>query len=160
VDGATRTAQFSGGLVIRFPFEVTKHHGGTVLIRQQADFLIKQQSQIARIQIGILSSGNPLFRQRQAASLSGQCLSLQSYPVCYFVKPTREGFFSLDASRPTNEDEERRLKGVLSILRMAQNAAANMPDHLRMPPDKRLEGRLVSVQNESPEQIAVRKDTR
>ncbi len=72
------------------------------------------------------------------------------------IKPVGEHRRGSDRSRLAGEDEERGLEGVLGIVVVAEDAPADAQDHRPMPPDDRLERRLIATCDEPFEQIAVR----
>jgi hypothetical protein len=54
-----------------------------------------------------------------------------------------------------SEDEKRGLEGVLGILMVGQDAAADTPDHRAMPPHKGLEGGFVPLFDEAAEEFPI-----
>ena len=69
------------------------------------------------------------------------------------VEPRAERVALADRPGLADQDEERRLEGVLRVVRVAQHAAADPQDHRPVPAQDSLEGRLVPAAGEPVEEL-------
>ena len=76
--------------------------------------------------------------------------------VRHAVEPVAELLPWHDRSRLAGEDEERRLEGVLGVVVIPEDPAADAPDHRAVAPDDRLEDRLLSPGDEAIQELPVR----
>jgi hypothetical protein len=60
-----------------------------------------------------------------------------------------------DCRRPANQDEKRRLEGILDIVMIVEDAAADTPDHRAMPPHQRRGGSFVPLFDEALQQLPI-----
>ena len=65
---------------------------------------------------------------------------LQGRAVRYAVQPAARCLPGDDRARLASEDEEGRLEGVLGVVPVPQDAAADTPDHRAVPPDQGRKG--------------------
>ncbi len=66
----------------------------------------------------------------------------QSRPVGDDVKPGAECFTDPKGGRFSDQDQERRLKRILGVVRIADHRPTDAPDHRRMPLDQRSQDEL------------------
>jgi hypothetical protein len=71
------------------------------------------------------------------------------------VQPAGDRVALGDGIRLAQQHQEGGLEGVISIGGVAQDAAADVPDHRPVPQQQRLECRLVAVVGEADQQVAV-----
>jgi DNA-directed RNA polymerase subunit RPC12/RpoP len=80
---------------------------------------------------------------------------LQGRPVRHAVQKAADRLALGDRVCLADEDEEGRLKGVLGVRRVFQDAPADAQDHRPVPADQRLEGVLVALGEEARQQQRV-----
>lgn len=73
------------------------------------------------------------------------------------MQPATERFTPPDRMRLGRQDQERRLKGVLGQVPIADDTPAHGPNHLGMPPEQRGERLLVVMPDESFQQLPIRR---
>jgi hypothetical protein len=61
------------------------------------------------------------------------------------VEPTADGLAFADRPGLANKREERCLKGIFSVLSVAENTLTGAQDHSPVPPDEQLEGGFVTL---------------
>src|SRR5262249_54686399 len=71
------------------------------------------------------------------------------------VQPVRHHRWWHNGCGLASEDEKRGLEGVLGILMVGQDAAADTPDHRAMPPHKGREGGFVALVDEAAEEFPI-----
>jgi hypothetical protein len=70
-------------------------------------------------------------------------------PVGDPMQPGRQRFRGINFRSLTGQDEEDRLKGILGIVHIAQNAPANMVHQGAVPIDQSCKRRFISIGDES-----------
>jgi hypothetical protein len=80
---------------------------------------------------------------------------LGSHAGCHSMKPAGQRLALANGGGPPCQEQEGGLEGVLGVLLVAEPAAAQVEDHGPVPPQHRLEGRLVVVAQEGADQFAV-----
>jgi hypothetical protein len=80
---------------------------------------------------------------------------LQSGAVRYAKQPTAQRLRRGDRSRLAGEYQKRRLKGVLGIVQVEQDAAAHAHDHRAVPAEECREGVFILLPDETSEQLRV-----
>ena len=81
----------------------------------------------------------------------------QCHPIGHAVEPVAQQMLTLEASCLSNEHEKRRLKGVIDVVGIAQELAANAQDHGSMALHQRLERRLVARTGEPVQKLPLGK---
>src|SRR5262249_19071321 len=80
---------------------------------------------------------------------------LQRRPVGHAVKPVGDPLPRPNRRRLADQDEERRLEGVLGVVVIPEDAPAHAPDHRAVPPHQRFEGRPRAAADEALQQLPV-----
>jgi hypothetical protein len=71
------------------------------------------------------------------------------------VQETRQRFAATDSSGPARQYQEGRLKGVVGVMDIAQQAAADAEDERAVPLEKRGEGGFVALLGEAVQQLTI-----
>ncbi len=151
-----RTAERTGRLLAGLPFEIAKDDHSPVAVRQQGQFQVEKVLQVAPT---FLNFG--WFRDRRLlgfphASLPPGRLCFYCRLVSHAVEPVADHFPRRHRSRPANQHEKSRLKGILGIVVIAQDATADAPDHLRVAMHDRFERCLFMTAGERLQELPVR----
>jgi len=88
--------------------------------------------------------------------LGGRHLGPQGGSVGHAIEPVAEHVARTHRGRFVSQDEKRRLKGVLDIVAMAQDAKAHAVDHPAMAPHQGLKRGRILVGDEALQQLAIR----
>jgi hypothetical protein len=72
------------------------------------------------------------------------------------IKPIADRARRVKRGSLANEDQEGHLKGILCIVGIREQPAANAEDHRPMPADQNLEGRFIALVNVALQEIGVR----
>ena len=129
LDGSDRPLQLPGGLLVGLPFQAAKNQRQPVSVGQLADLFAKQRydRRVRRLR-GMLG---PRTRAGHfpSSALGGLGSSSPGDSQGNAMKPGCNGVQALDRVRASGEDQEDVLKGVLSVMRFVENAAAYGEDH-------------------------------
>src|SRR4029077_10999070 len=71
-------------------------------------------------------------------------------------EPARYRITLADRTRLADQEQERRLEGILGVIEVRQPPPAQGPDHRTVPRQQRLKRRFLTVRDESLQQVAVR----
>ena len=139
----------------RNSFEVAQHDRGAVLIRQALQLLVDDAAQVRVVVPGFRRDGFGGGGHGMLHHPPSGGAGLQGGAIRHPVEPVRELFRPVDLARAAREHQERGLKRVLRVLRVAGHAPAHGKHHPSMPANELREGVLVARANESREQIAI-----
>ncbi len=159
LDRPQRRVEPGGGLFLRQAFQVAEDQRGAESLGQPAEVLVEGRPALS------------VFRRRKfldqpacghrgpsalvGASSSGGDAGLGRDAQRHAVQPAADRLAPADRAGPARQDQERRLRGVLGVVVVAQDLPADAQDHRRMTIDQRRESRLVPMLDESLEQLAV-----
>jgi hypothetical protein len=152
---APGAAQQGGGLAGAVSFEITEDDGGAVLFRQPINLRIEDRPQVAPGSFVEVGGGKVGLFARLRPAAHGFGPGAQGDAVSDLVEPAAEGLVLPDRVAFADEGKEGGLEGILGVLRVAQQTAAQVPDHLAVAPDQHLEGSPVAGAEEAAEQFAV-----
>ena len=124
--------------------EIAEHDRIPVSLREATNLLVEGRPRLGR-------SGVALVRHRAkggtpplvGAPPRGVGLDTNGDPEGNAMKPARDGIGLADRRGPAGEDEERGLKGVLGVVRIAKDLLADAQHHRCVPFHQRREGRLI-----------------
>ncbi len=159
-----RAAQLSGRLLLTEPIEIAQDKRLAEGLRQRSQLVVEGCPIFAAVHRGEIRCdrmpGCSHFSP-SALALAPACRSdshVGRDPKCHAVQPASQRFAAADCSGPFCQDEERRLGGVLGVLFIAKNLAADPQDHGCVPVDegcKRGFGILAPALEELFEQLPV-----
>jgi hypothetical protein len=137
--------------------EVAEHDRPAIRLRQAGDLVVEDRPNVApqhvRRAVGRRDVGQRGAVNRRAPRPSA---GPAGDPIRHLVEPARDGLPFADGTGPARQDEERGLKGVLGILFLTQDAAAEVEHHRAVPPHQQLERRLVAPTGKAVKQIRIR----
>jgi hypothetical protein len=144
--------------------DVAHDQGQTITLGQTAQFGVEQRAEFAASQsLGRIESGSiggvgddpVLLLSFAPTATAGAARGVDGETSRDAVKPTRQRFASTNGSGPAGKHEEHRLKSVIRVGAVAEDAAADAADHGSVSSQQLLEGGLVALGNEAAEQIVV-----
>jgi hypothetical protein len=149
--------QLPRSLSLGHAFQVAVDDRETVLLGQPGDLLVQGRKQIIRGCRPVRSSRDShlshLPFERAPPGQGG--IGLDCDAMRDLVQPAPHGVSSPDCATLRDQDEEGRLKGILSIVRVAQDTPAYAQDHGSVPPHKRFESPGVVLGVETLEKLRV-----
>jgi hypothetical protein len=117
-----------------------------VAIRKATNFLMKGRPRLRRPGLTLVrlraKGGTPPLVGTPSTGIG---LDTNGDPEGDTMKPARDGIGLADRLGPAGEDEERGLKGVLGVVRIAKDLLADAQHHWSVPFHQRREGRLIST---------------
>jgi hypothetical protein len=150
-DGRLAAVQGLSGFDLRHPFQLTKHDRQAVSFGKSSDCLVKlgELAVIAgrhfdRVEIDPGSLPSPPFLRFDA--------QLDRQAMRHPVEPAGERLIDPERSGSSEEDQERRLKRILGIDRVAEDIAADRPDQRPVPRHEHGERFFVMLIDEPAEQ--------
>ena len=160
---ADRPSQPFGGLLMGEPFQMAEDDRRPVFLRQPAHLLFQHLPEVQRL----LDGGGPAVgrpsRHLRAASLvpaptgrGGPRIGRD--PQGDPVQPTGHRVAIADRAGPLDQDQERRLEGILRVVEVTQGAPADAHHHRTVPFDQGIErrpGRLATPGREPLQELAV-----
>ena len=127
-----------GRLLVRQALEIAEHKHRAVALGQEAQLLVEHRFQVAVLAIFPGREGCRLMLLGISALVEPAAVGGREgragHPVCHALKPARNGLPVPDRSGMTRQDQERGLKRVLHIVRVAQDAATGGQHHARAVP--------------------------
>ena len=122
--------------------EIAEDDRRQVLLRQPADFLVERRQQLDPV--GGRFRGDRFASERYGPhpGALGARLGLGGDSSGHAIQPAAQRVSHPDRSSPAHQHEERRLKGVLNVVRVGQGAPADAQDHRPMPRHQGRERRL------------------
>jgi hypothetical protein len=141
----------------RLSLQIAQDNDDSILVRQPAQFLVKEPSQICpKLFRHGFCLGHvdylPLSRPPSGGCPSGLQCRLVSHPV----EPIGHHLPRHDRGRLADEDKEGRLKGVLGVV-MAEKTAADSPDHGAVALHQSREGSVVPLLDEPLQECSIAK---
>ncbi len=119
-DGTDRPAQPCGRLGVGQALEIAEDDRRPVLLRQPADFLVQRRQQLDPV--GLRFRGDRFASERYGPhpGALGARLGLGGDSSGHAIQPAAQRVSHPDRSSPAYQHEERRLKGVLNVVRVGQ----------------------------------------
>jgi hypothetical protein len=150
-------AQAARRLVLREPFEVTEQQRHPLRLREPRQFLVEQAAQLAPGDVlgrvgGVYTRAGDV-RRGPPTLAPGQGLARQA--VGDAVQPAADRLAASDRRGLARQDQEGGLEGVLGIVGVAEDAAADAEHHRPVAADEGLERRFVARHGEALEQVGV-----
>jgi len=71
------------------------------------------------------------------------------------IQPVDKQFSGGNRRRPADEDKESGLKGVLGIVLIPEDTAADTPDHRTVTPHQSREGSFIPMLDKAPEELGI-----
>src|SRR5262249_54296825 len=121
--------------------------------RQATELHVKNRHHVEQVSVGLFT-GTSLERGLMAMP-RGSDPGLGSHPGRHAIEPGTQAIRIANLRRLADEDEERRLKGLVRVVRTGQQATTHAPDHRPMTSHQRLESRFVPLEDVTLEQITV-----
>ena len=124
------------------PLEVAEHDRGAQPLGQAVDLLVED------LPVGVVLAGRVLSGARSAMWSAEPAASRRAPPgasrhaMGHPEEPARDRAAPPDRPRPTGQDEEDRLEGILRIMRVAEDGPTDPQHHRPVPAHQLLEGRL------------------
>ncbi len=157
-DRAHRASQPLGRLVVRQAFDIAEDDRRPEPIRQPGDLTIDDGPELTepglvrvgcelRLLIGPLLP-NPSPRPVATASAGD--------PERDPIQPVRQQVAVAQCAGLPDQDQERRLEGVLDVVRVIEQAPADAQHHRPVPRHDRLEGDLVAIAHEPRQELPFR----
>ena len=143
-------------LLVTTAHQVAERHRVTILLGQSRDLFADDRRDVVRVAGSV---GGGLVGHRGSPPLvlpasGGVRPGPRRDPRGRAEQPARHRLPLLDRARPPDQCEERRLKGILGVVRVVEHAPAEPQHHRPVPRHQRLERRILAVE-EPPQQLAV-----
>ena len=137
-----RPTETGRGLLVGQALQVAEDDRQTVLRREPLDLIVKHRREVKLVGITEGSAaGTPLrcscFRRRAEADLAAEA-TRQATPCSQLATESR----LLNRAGPPDQNQERRLEGILCVVRVAKDAVADTQDHRPVPLDQHRERQL------------------
>jgi hypothetical protein len=141
---------------IRFTFQVAKDDWSLVFSWQSSDLLVEHGSQFVPQAIRRRIRGGhfrnlPFLR----APADGDGSGPPCHAISDAIEPISQGRWIADRPGFLQEDEKRRLKSIVGLVGILEEAAANTQHHRAVPFQKRGEGSLVFAADEKVQEVRV-----
>ena len=129
-NGSFRPAQFAGGLLARLALHVAQHDRQTMLLGEAVDLAVEQGEPFA---VARRDPARHVFeRFLLGATADAHGLGLQGNAISDAVEPGADALPRHDCGGLADEDEKGGLEGVVGVVHVAEDAAANAEHHRSM----------------------------
>ena len=146
-DGSQRAAKLRGGLLLGQSLPVAERHHRAVFLREPPDFLLNDRAEFGTVWLPCSDwidrlhdpQGPPPFGRAAPGRVDPRS---RRHPARHAVKPASQRLEPANRTAPPHQHQERRLKSILGVGRIAQHVAANPQNHRPMAQDQNLKSRL------------------
>ena len=156
-EGRLAPGQLDGGLRVGLSFQVAEHDRPAEPLGQSRELLVHRDEPI--VDVGGLAGGDEVgqFAHDALAAVRPRSVAagLHGHPVRHAVQPAADGVAAPDRPRLADQEQERRLEGVLDLGRAVQDGVADAQDHRPVPHHQRRERRLVATREVALQELAV-----
>ncbi|MDR3634658.1 MAG: hypothetical protein P4L84_12705 [Isosphaeraceae bacterium] len=139
------------------PLEITEHHRHAVLVRKTRQLFVEHAPEFApcRVVPGARGFGFAEFALPFALPRPSHPRTL-GHAICHAVEPRAQQLALANGARFPHQNQERRLKRVLDIVRVAEQTAADAEHQRPVSGDQRLERHVVAPRDEALQQRGLR----
>ena len=147
-----------GRLFMTAPFEIAEDHGCAVAFRKPINLVVKKPLELVR-KVG----GGHVFRPGCPTLMppppGDRGPGTRSGPVSDLVQPRAQRIPHPERASLAHQDQERRLEGILHVMRVGQHAATDAQHHRTVPLDECRKcqlGGLISIGRELLQELTIR----